>query len=72
MEQINVVTSVERRRRYSVEQKIRVVEESKQPGMTVSYVARKYGISPSMVFQWRRRMAEGGAAPISIGHSAFN
>jgi transposase len=65
MEQINVVTSVERRRRYSVEQKIRVVEESKQPGMTVSYVARKYGISPSMVFQWRRRMAEGGTQAVA-------
>lgn len=37
-----------------------MVEESNQPGMNVSYVARKYGISPSMLFSWRRRMAEGG------------
>ncbi len=60
METIEVVTSTQRRRRYSVMEKVRMVEESNQPGMTVSYVARKYGISPSMLFSWRRRMAEGG------------
>lgn len=31
-----------------------------QPGMTVSAVARFHGVSPSLLFQWRRRMAEGG------------
>jgi transposase len=60
METIEVVSSVQRRRRYSVSEKIRMVEESSQPGMSVSYVARKYGISPSLLFSWRRRMAEGG------------
>lgn len=60
METIEVVTSTQRRRRYSVMEKVRMVEEANQPGMTVSYVARKYGISPSMLFSWRRRMAEGG------------
>jgi transposase len=31
-----------------------------QPGMTVSAVARLYGVAPSLLFQWRRRMNEGG------------
>ena len=31
-----------------------------QPGMTVSAVARLHGVSPSLLFQWRRRMSEGG------------
>lgn len=31
-----------------------------QPGMSVSLVARQAGISPSMLFNWRRRMLEGG------------
>jgi transposase len=60
MEAIEVITSVQRRRRYSVSEKVRLVEESNQPGMSVSYVARKYGISASLLFNWRRRMAEGG------------
>jgi transposase len=32
--------------------------------MSVWYVARKYGISPSLLFNWRRRMAEGGKQAI--------
>ena len=36
------------------------VAEAAQPGMSISFVARKHGISPSLLFGWRRRMAEGG------------
>ena len=60
MEAIQVVTEVQRRRRFSVEQKIRCVQESNLPGMTVSYIARKYGICPSLLFHWRNRIVEGG------------
>jgi transposase len=28
--------------------------------MTISYIARRHGISPSLIFGWRRRMTEGG------------
>jgi transposase len=31
-----------------------------QPGMSISYVARRHGLSPSLVFRWRRLMTEGG------------
>jgi len=58
-QRIEVITGVERRRRWPVAEKIRLVEESNRPGMSVSYVARKHGISPSQLFMWRRRMAEG-------------
>ena len=30
------------------------------PGMSVSYVARRAGVAPSLLFNWRRRMLEGG------------
>ena len=36
------------------------------PGITISYVARQHGISPSLLFQWRRRMAEGGKEAIRV------
>ncbi len=58
-ERVQVITSVERRRRFTVEQKIRLVEEANRPGMSVSHVARIHGIAPSQLFHWRRRMAEG-------------
>ena len=66
MEAIQVVTEVQRRRRFSVEQKIRCVQESNLPGMTVSYIARKYGISPSLLFHWRNRMVEGGKKAVAV------
>jgi transposase len=55
-----VVTAVQRRRRFSTTEKVRLVEESMQPGMSVSLVARHAGIAPSMLFNWRRHMLEGG------------
>jgi len=64
MESIEVVTSVQRRRRWTLPEKLRAVEELNTPGMTVSYVARKYGISPSLLFRWRKLMSEGGKQAI--------
>ena len=49
-DRIEVVTGVERRRRWSLVEKLKAVEESRLPGMSVSYVARKYGIAPSLLF----------------------
>ncbi|HEU00330.1 MAG TPA: IS3 family transposase, partial [Aurantimonas coralicida] len=37
---VEVITSVQRRRRWSTAEKVRLVEEAMQPGMSVSYVAR--------------------------------
>lgn len=60
VERVEVLGPMQRRRRYSVDEKLRVLEEAAVPGMTISFVARRHGISPSRLFHWRRRMAEGG------------
>ena len=60
VERVEVITGRERRRRYTAGEKVRLVEETAQPGMTVSAVARLHGVSPSLLFGWRRLMAEGG------------
>jgi transposase len=57
---VEVITGVARRRRFTTEQKLAVVAETMQPGMSISYVARRHGLSPSLVFRWRRLMADGG------------
>jgi len=57
---VEVFAGSQRRRHYSVDQKLAVLEEAGQPWMTISYIARRHGISPRLVFGWRRRMAEGG------------
>lgn len=60
LSRVEVITSVQRRRRWSAAEKVRLVEETMQPGSSVSFVARRTGISPSLLFRWKRRMVEGG------------
>lgn len=59
-QRIEVITGTARRRRWTTEEKLRIVEESLQPGMTVSYVARRHGVAPNLLFRWRKLMREGG------------
>jgi transposase len=56
---VEVITRV-RRRCFSTDLKLAAVAETMQPGMTISYVARRHGLAPSLVFRRRRRMSEGG------------
>jgi len=53
------VLGTERRRRWSLQDKLQIVEETLQPGMKVSEVARHHGLAPSVVFTWRRLAREG-------------
>jgi transposase len=48
-----------KRRRYSIAEKRRIVEESFQPGSSVARVARAHGINANQVFSWRRLYQRG-------------
>ena len=61
---VEVITGVARRRRFPREQKLAIVSETMQPGMSISYVARRHGLSPSLIFRWRRLMSQGGKEAI--------
>ena len=61
---IEVITSVERRRRWSRAEKERIVAAALEPGAVASEVARAAGIHTSQLFWWRQelcRSAQGGA-----------
>lgn len=64
-QQIEVIASVQRRRRWSAMEKKAIVEQTYLPGMNVSLIARKYDISPSQLFQWRRLMEQGSLEGIN-------
>ncbi|HJR20252.1 MAG TPA: transposase [Dongiaceae bacterium] len=53
---IEIITSVERRRRWSAGEKERLVSASLEPGASVSAVAREAGIHPSQLYGWRRQL----------------
>ena len=64
MERIEVITSVQRRRRYSGQEKAQFVAMTMQPGSSVPSVARQYGISPRLLFKWKRLMQDGGVTAV--------
>ncbi len=59
MSPAEIITSVERRRHWTAEQKRAVVEEAELPGNSISSMARKYEIHPNQLFKWRRLIHEG-------------
>ena len=70
-----VITSVERRRRWSQDEKERLVAASLEPGANVSEVARLAGLHVSQLFRWRKELCKNGEAsvapfvPVEIGPS---
>jgi len=69
IEHVEVITSVRRRRRWSAEGKAAIVQETYAPGMSVSLVARRYGIAPNQLFTWRRLYASGGLSAVGAEES---
>jgi transposase len=67
---VEVVTvSEERRRRWNASEKAALVRETYEPGMSVSLVARKHGISASQLFNWRKLEREGALTAVQAGES---
>ena len=56
MTAVEVITSVQRRRHWSREEKLRIVAESAEPRRTSSQGARRYGLSSGQLFTWRRQL----------------
>jgi len=54
-----VLTGPERRRRRTPSEKLAIVAETQEPGVTVSLVARRHGIAPNQLFLWRRLASQG-------------
>lgn len=62
---VDVIISTNKRKRWTPIEKQTIVNETYQPGTTVSYVARRHGIPPSQLFSWRKTMEMGGL--IAVG-----
>ena len=52
---LEVITGIGGRRRWSADEKARILEEATAPGAVVSEVARRNGMSPQHLFTWRRQ-----------------
>src|SRR5437868_490947 len=56
---VEIITGRERRRRWTIEDKLRIVAETHEPGVRVRAVAARHGLCESLLFTWRRQVSEG-------------
>ena len=60
---MEIITGVERRRRWSLEEKLRIVAETEQPGTGIAETARRYEISRGLLWNWRSQVRRGALRP---------
>ncbi|WP_425272747.1 transposase [Rahnella woolbedingensis] len=61
------VLGPERRRRRTPQEKMAIVQQSFEPSMTVSMVARQHGVAASQLFLWRKQYQEGSLTAVTSG-----
>ncbi|EIT3616759.1 IS3 family transposase [Escherichia coli] len=61
------VLGPEKRRRRTTQEKIAIVQQSFEPGMTVSLVSRQHGVAASQLFLWRKQYQEGSLTAVAAG-----
>ena len=66
---VEVVTSVQRRRRWTPEQKLELVKQTNELGSSVSMVARQFGISAGQLFQWRKAYLQGSLMAVGANET---
>ena len=69
--QVEVITSVQRRRRWSRAEKEQIVAAALEPGAVASEVARAAGIHTSQLFRWRQQLCEGAQIPATFNAVAI-
>ena len=56
---VEVIVGRQRRRRWTIEEKLRIVAESNEPGARIGDIAARYDLYPGLLFTWRRQVRTG-------------
>ncbi|HKV66139.1 MAG TPA: transposase [Rhodanobacteraceae bacterium] len=60
---MEIITGIERRRRWSAAEKLRIVAETEQPGAGIAEIARRHEISRGLLWNWRSQVRRGVLRP---------
>jgi transposase-like protein len=55
-----------KRKKYTAEEKIKILREVLEDGKSISQVADQYGLHPNNIFNWRKQLFEGGLQTFRI------
>jgi transposase-like protein len=58
-----------KRKRYTPEDKVKILRDVLEDGKQVSQVAEQYGLHPNNIFTWRKQLFEGGSQIFQIRRS---
>lgn len=59
-------------RRFTAEQKLEILREADQPGVSVSEVCRRHGLAPSVFYRWRAVAQGGSAVALWVTQTSFH
>ena len=60
MGQVTVFSGPERRRRWSDDERLRILAEAFSPGACVAEVCRRHDVSTALIYTWRRKLLDAG------------
>ncbi len=61
---MEIITGVERRRRWRLDEKLRIVAEAEAPGACFVEIARRHDVSRGLLWHWRRQFRSGVLRPV--------
>ncbi len=64
MGRMEILTGVERRRDWSDEEKLSILQEAAEPDARIADVARRHDIRPQQIYTWRRKFAAARSEPV--------
>ena len=64
MGRMEILTGVERRRDWSDEEKLSILQEAAEPDARIADVARRHDIKPQQIYAWRRKFAAEKSEPV--------
>ena len=67
---VEIISTVARRRRWTIEEKVAILDEATQPRASITAVADRHGISRNLIYLWRRQAREGSMPGVTMSHGA--
>lgn len=64
MSQVTLFSGPERRRRWSEDERLQILNEAFAPGSCVAEVSRRYDVSTSLIYTWRRKFRAALPGPV--------
>ena len=63
---VEIISTVARRRRWTIEEKVAILDEASQPRASITAVADRHGISRNLIYLWRRQAREGSMPGVTV------